>query len=179
MDEHRLEELFHAFQRGDETAFREFHSVIARPILAYAFAFTKDTETAKDVLQTSMASIIDHKHRYKRGNLLGWVFTIVRNAGRRHEITNQRYVTIDETAHLASAHERPRLDHDELESVRSTVMKLDEEYRTCILLFYFAGFTIQEIANAESISPSLVKVRMHRARTLLKSQLLWTVGVHE
>ena len=59
----------------------------------------------------------------------------------------------------------------ESEELFDAVMKLPEKYRIVIHLFYFEDYTTGEIADVTKISISNVKVRLSRARELLRGLL--------
>lgn len=51
------------------------------------------------------------------------------------------------------------------------VMKLPEKYRIVTHLFYYEDYAVREIAHILKLSESNVKVRLSRARKLLKEAL--------
>lgn len=53
--------------------------------------------------------------------------------------------------------------------VTREVLMLDSIYKTPILLHYYEGYSIEEIARTLRISVSAVKMRLSRAREMLKS----------
>ncbi len=53
--------------------------------------------------------------------------------------------------------------------VTREVLLLDSIYKTPILLHYYEGYSIEEIARTLRISVSAVKMRLSRAREMLKS----------
>lgn len=59
----------------------------------------------------------------------------------------------------------------ESENLFETVMRLPKKYRIVIYLFYYEDYNIREIADILKISESNVKVRLSRARMLLKETL--------
>ena len=50
-------------------------------------------------------------------------------------------------------------------------MSLPEKYRIVIHLFYYEDYTVHEIAGILKLSESNVKVRLSRARSLLREKL--------
>ena len=50
-------------------------------------------------------------------------------------------------------------------------MALPETYRAVIHLFYYEDYTVEEIASLLKLTKSNVKVRLSRARKLLKESL--------
>ena len=51
------------------------------------------------------------------------------------------------------------------------VLKLPQKYRTAIHLFYYCGYSVNEIADIEKINPSTVKTHLNRARSILKKTI--------
>jgi RNA polymerase sigma-70 factor (ECF subfamily) len=54
----------------------------------------------------------------------------------------------------------------------STVLELPEKYRSIILLYYFDGYSIKEIAYILEAKESTISSRLQRARKQLKSKLM-------
>lgn len=61
----------------------------------------------------------------------------------------------------------------ESENLFEEVMKLPKKYRIVIHLFYYEDYSVKEIAEILKLSQSNVKVRLSRARALLKESLKW------
>lgn len=55
--------------------------------------------------------------------------------------------------------------------VYEAVMELEEKYRMPVVLYYIEGYSVKEVANILEISVSNVKVRLSRARNMLKDIL--------
>ena len=56
-------------------------------------------------------------------------------------------------------------------SLLQEVLKLPQKYRTAIHLFYYCGYSVNEIAKIESLNPSTVKTHLSRARAILKNTI--------
>lgn len=74
------------------------------------------------------------------------------------------YTPLEEIADISESSEK---DTGILESV----FALPEKYKMCILLHYFEGFSAKETASALGVSESAVKMRLMRAREMLKAEL--------
>jgi RNA polymerase sigma factor (sigma-70 family) len=167
----QLAAVFTRVQRNEAEAFAEFHDLLSQQLMAYCLSFTRDVDEAKDLFQTVMLAVFEYRHRYVAGNITGWVFTIARNACRRWERRQRIVQPLDEAYDVAAPENSAALDSDEVAAIQHAVLQLDAPFRDCIMLHYFGGMKIDDIAEALSISTSLVKVRMHRARTALQTTL--------
>lgn len=70
--------------------------------------------------------------------------------------------------------ERPEAAFDRSESgsnVRRAVDSLAEEYREVVVLFYLEDMTSAEVAETLGLRDNTVRVRLTRARQLLRQQL--------
>jgi RNA polymerase sigma-70 factor (ECF subfamily) len=61
-----------------------------------------------------------------------------------------------------------KFQHDEL---YAALNKLTSEYRTCIILFEIAGFSLKETAEIQECTVEAVKQRLSRGRKMLKEVL--------
>lgn len=57
------------------------------------------------------------------------------------------------------------------DTVLRAIMALKPKYKDPILLFYYQGFSVKEIAQTLGIAVSTVSVRLKRARDMLKEEL--------
>ena len=58
------------------------------------------------------------------------------------------------------------------------VRSLDSKYSDVVVLKYYCDLSVNEIADNLGLTPENVKVRLHRARTLLKTKIEG-VGIYE
>ena len=56
-------------------------------------------------------------------------------------------------------------------AVYDAVMELPEKYRTAVHLFYYEGYSVEEIGRMTDTNPSTVKSHLHRAREALRRAL--------
>ena len=59
-------------------------------------------------------------------------------------------------------------DHSD---VLAAVMALESKYRVCVYLYYYEGYSVQEIAQVLGAKESTVQTRLHRARRQLRNAL--------
>jgi RNA polymerase sigma-70 factor (ECF subfamily) len=76
-------------------------------------------------------------------------------------------VDIDEFTDIGETQE----NLDDRITLWETVNRLDDEYRMVIILFYYEGMKIKDIAKTLEISEANVKKRLQRARGHLSQML--------
>jgi bifunctional DNase/RNase len=98
-----------------------------------------------------------------------WLLGIVKNVVNNYLKKSQRkYISLESYAkHLYEEEENKDMQRI-AQIVVGTIQSLQEPYRNIITLFYYEGMSIKEIADACALSIETVKVRLHRARKLLK-----------
>ena len=56
-------------------------------------------------------------------------------------------------------------------TVYNAVMQLPEKYRVAVHLFYYEGYSVEEIGKMTDTKPSTVKSHLYRAREALRKVL--------
>ena len=88
-------------------------------------------------------------------------------------------VTINITKNMLKSSHRTNLqvnedilyEKNQINEVIACVLTLDERYRSVIHLYYYEGYSVDEISNMVGISKSNVQIRLMRGRTKLKESL--------
>ena len=91
-----------------------------------------------------------------------WMIRILKNECFKIMRSEKKYISYSEDT-IKDAYER-----DDYTDLYNAVMKLSEELRLAVTLYYVEGFKVKEIAEIEGISESAVKNRLLRARKNLK-----------
>lgn len=154
---------------GDVDAYEQLvrkHWSAARAI---AFARLRNDADADDAVQESFVKA------YTRLDTLtdprkfrAWLFTIVRNTSTSLLRKRRDDVPIKEDDAVSA----PDPGRDEMRAmVRQQLDTLDEPYREVLLLRYYGGLKVREIADALDISVEAAKKRLQRARDALGSAM--------
>lgn len=61
-------------------------------------------------------------------------------------------------------------------AVLDELMALPEKYRAPLVLHYYEGYSVKEIAKLMQLTEATVKVRLHRARVQLKAEVMEGYG---
>ena len=166
-------------------------------MLAVARRILRQDEDAHDCVQDAFIAALSALDRFEGGSQLStWLHRIVVNTAlmklrakrsRPEESIDELLPSFESDGHIsAPAAEWAPADtlvmQDEVHRlVRASIDKLPETYRTVLLLRDIEELTTEETAQALSITPTAVKVRLHRARQALRTLLdprLRTYAVH-
>ena len=154
---------------GESRITRLFESM--RPdLLRFALWLTRDRSVAEDVVQEALLRAWRSRDALKDLSCArAWLLTIVRREhARLYERKRLELVGLnDVTEHEGSAFLAK--DDSELHTLRGAIVKLPIEYREPLILQVLGGFSVEEIAQELSLSPSAVLTRLFRARNKLRS----------
>ena len=126
-------------------------------LYAIAFNICKNPSDAQDVVQDTFIQY------YTRA----WLIRVAINKSKNMTLTfwHQHKVSLEEYMETLT------FETPESENLFEEVMKLPKKYRIVIHLFYYEDYSVKEIAEILKLSQSNVKVRLSRARALLKESL--------
>jgi RNA polymerase sigma-70 factor (ECF subfamily) len=144
----------------------------------FAITLTRDTETAKDLLQETMFRALANQEKYNVGtNIKAWLYTIMRNIFiNNYRRKAKQHTVLDNTAnefllnHNQFAIGNAAETNLKLKDIQKAVHDLPEIFRNPFML-YFDGYKYNEIAIALKEPLGTIKSRIHFARKLLKEQV--------
>ena len=153
-------------------ALRQLYERYSREIYLYLLSLCKDGRLAEDLMQETFLKALlslDETH----ANLRAWLYTVARNlfydGARRRKLEQSLMESM-----LSDAPQDP----DELlemklrnEKLREAIMRLEPRKREVIVLQYFSGMSVKEIAIVMRISEENVRVLAYRAKKELKKSL--------
>lgn len=146
-----------------EEILRLFHQ-FKDPVYRLALSFTGSTADAEDVTQTVFLKLMEQQPDLTPGKERAWLFQVTVNECRslHRRLWRRSTVSLDEALAVAAPEQRQLLEE---------VMKLKAKDRAVLYLFYYEGFSTEEIGQMLHISQSAVTTRLHRARKNLKATL--------
>ncbi|MHB8901256.1 MAG: RNA polymerase sigma factor [Thermoguttaceae bacterium] len=179
---------------GDYQAFEALVNKYERRILTLARRIVGQQHDAEEVVQQTFLSVIEHLAEFREESKFGtWLTRIATNhalallrkrATRRTvPYTEQRsddgYADVprpDMIAHWGQTPEEIATGRETRRLVDEALEELDEKYRLVFLLRDVEGLSTAETAEALAITPSNVKVRLLRARLMLRERLTRAFG---
>lgn len=132
----------------------------------FAFTYTKNQQDAEDVVSDSVIKALRSIHKLKNAQYLKtWFYKIMINTALTQIEKNKKAVLIDyaELEDIQSITD----DYSDI-SFSQIIQHLNENYRVVIVLRFFEGMQIKEIAELLEINENTVKTRLYRALELLK-----------
>jgi RNA polymerase sigma-70 factor (ECF subfamily) len=185
--------LVAALKAGDDWAFEAVVRMYGGRLLAVARRYVRNDEDAADVLQSAYLSAFKAIAGFEgSAQLATWLHRIVVNCALMKLRTRRRKpeesiddllpVFLDD-GHHAEQFAAWTTSADVLleqgrtrQLVRSCIDELPEGYRTVLLLRDIEERSTQEVAELLLLTPTAVKVRLHRARQALATLLRRELG---
>lgn len=133
-----------------------------------ALSTVKNDYDAEDAMQSAILKAYENLDQLKAAEKFKpWLFKILINECYRLLNDKKYNADIDEVTDIG---EREENLEDRI-TLWETVNRLDYEYRMVIILFYYDGMKIRDIAGTLQISEANVKKRLQRARQQLGQML--------
>src|ERR1017187_1286418 len=171
------EQAVEAVRRGEAERYRELVERHERRVYAVAWSRLGDAALAEEATQE--AFILGYRRLWLLGDgakFAAWITTIARHAainlGLRHrrELNKRERWSLEQTdPPETSAGESAAPCMPEM--LRQTLAELPAAHREGLVLFYLEGKSGAEAAATLGISEAAFRVRLHRARGVLREQL--------
>ncbi len=159
-------------QRGDREAYALVATESSDRLFSVALRILRDSDAASDALQTALVQIWrDLPSLRDPDRFDAWSFRVVLNCSRAHrrrvrqilpvlELMPDDAVVGDAQATIAT--------RDELERAFRV---LTHDQRTVLVLLYYQGLSIDDIAGTLGVSTGTVKSRLHYARQAMRAAI--------
>lgn len=135
-------------------------------ILRLSYTYLKSTQDGEDICQTVLLKLLTAERAFDSPeHEKAWVIRATVNACKDELRAFRRRAVPLETAAETAAPEPPRSE------VLEAVMALPGKYREAIYLFYYEGYSIDEIAALTGRSGAAVSAHLSRGRKKLKTML--------
>lgn len=136
-------------------------------VFRLAFSYLKNRADAEDVTQTVFLSLYKTDRVFESDrHVKNWLMRVTANACKKHwRSPHSRTVDFEDYSGTLSFEEERWSD------LFYAILALEQKYRTVIVLYYYEGYTIGEIARLLSLQPGTVGTRLRRARERLKNYL--------
>lgn len=190
LTEHSNEQsLIKRIRAGDRDLFHDLIRPYERRAFLIAFAVLRNEDDAEDVVQQAALKMFRHLAQLSEtGKFAPWAMRIVENEARMYKRKSRRnlYESIDEPAENCSERHafRPKSFADwrdlpseavERREIRTAILEalndLPGIYREVFMLRDMEQMNVAETAEVLDVSVAVVKIRLHRARLMLRERL--------
>ena len=181
-------------QAGDYAAFESLVAKFERPVYSLARRIAGRDHDAEDVVQQTFISVVEHLGEFRgEARFSTWLMRIATNHAlallrkrARHETASldeasggDDYAPVPHPQYIAVWRETPAevaAQRETRQLIEAALDELDEKYRLAFVLRDVEGLSTAETAAALGISEANVKVRLLRARLMLRERLTRQFG---
>lgn len=167
-----MRDLVDSARHGDREAFEALVRAGSGRLYAIAYRMLRDADLANDALQETLVRIWDDLPTLRDPDRYdAWTYRITCRACYRLAKRERRApvtMAVEPLAPESSPFESSVADQDEMERA---FRRLSPEHRAVLVLHYYLGLTISEVAEALGIAPGTVGSRLHYATRSLRAAL--------
>jgi RNA polymerase sigma-70 factor (ECF subfamily) len=152
-----------------------------------ARAILRDDTEAEDVMQDAYVRAYQHLGQFEgRSSFATWLTRIAVHEAfarirRRHRFTGLEAFIESQGEDMTFASDIPSPEHEAATAqagimLEAAILALPENYRTVLMLRDIEELSTAEVAEALELTEENVKVRLHRARAMLRRELYARAG---
>jgi RNA polymerase sigma factor (sigma-70 family) len=150
----------------EQSSIEQIYQTHASMVYRIACLMLKNTADAEEALQTVFLKLLKFAGSFESGeHLKRWLITTTKNTCRDSLKSPWRKRRVGLTQVEEPASESP---WNRYSPVGAAVMKLSPKYRVPLYLYYFEGYSTEEIAAMLDAKPSTIRWRLKTARDKLK-----------
>ena len=168
-DEELIRKAAEQFRQGDALAFQYLYKYFSRGIYRFCLKMLGEEAAAKDAYQETFLRVYEHRAEFRGENFPAWLYTIARRVCLNVIRSRKGNEEFDELFH--SNEECTESDVFLRKHIQRALDSLPDMLKEAIVLREFEGLSYQEIAEVLHIDLSLAKVRVHRARLIVRKIL--------
>jgi len=159
-------------RRGDREAFTTLAFGLSDRLFAVAHRILRDFDAAGDALQVTLLRIWQDLPGLRDADLIeGWSYRILVRACHDQLRQQRRRAMVLEVIPSLAAEPGPDdavVDRDQLERA---FRRLSTEHRAAVVLQYYRGLTLPEIAEILNLPVGTVRSRLHYAKRALRAAI--------
>jgi RNA polymerase sigma-70 factor (ECF subfamily) len=181
-------DLIQAINSGQTEKFHDLVKRYEQKLYNFGLRMCRDPSDAEDMIQDTFLNVFNYLKNFRyETKFKNWLYKVAASTcikkRRKSKFAPDKELSLDEFLPDDKA-EKPKhvpewallpldkLLNDELHGViNETILALPKKYRVVIVLRDIEGFSTAETAQILNLSPSNVKVILHRARLYLRDKL--------
>lgn len=149
--------------------------------------YISDEEAIKDTLQLTYIQAYEHLHQFRaEAKFSTWLTRIAINEALKYYNKQKRYLSVHKFDEVNDSNNNMKNDEKTPEQnliqrelrllLEQTVDQLPSKYRTVYMMREIEEISMKETAECLQISEANVKVRLHRAKNMLREHLVRSVA---
>ena len=133
-------------------------------VFRLAFSYLKNRSDADDITQTVLLRLFETNKMFENdAHVKNWLLRVAANECKKHWRSPwHKNECIDDTLTVTEP---------QYSDLFQAIMDLEQKYRVIIVLYYYEGYAIKEVAEILRIPQGTVGTRLSRAREQLKQYL--------
>ena len=181
-------DLIQAINSGQAEKFHDLVKRYEQKLYNFSLRMCRNPSDAEDMIQDTFLNVFKYLKNFRyETKFKNWLYKVAASTcikkRRKSKFAPDKELSLDEFLPNDEA-EKPehvpewallpldKLLNEELSGViNQTILALPKKYRVVIVLRDIEGFSTAETAQILNLSPSNVKVRLHRARLYLREKL--------
>lgn len=160
---------------GETELYSCFLDRYSRPMYSLVIQIVSGSEDAEEIVQDVFLKAFNSLHTYRGDSSFStWLYRIAYNMAIGFARKKKReYIAIEENLLNSIPDDKadsvlfPTDDEEKIMKLTEAIGMLSSEETAIITLFYYEEKSVDEVAQITKLSPSNVKVRLHRARKKL------------
>ncbi|MCX6155027.1 MAG: sigma-70 family RNA polymerase sigma factor [Candidatus Kapabacteria bacterium] len=170
-EEIELRKAAENLRKGSAEAFKILYDNYQHKVYRYCLRILNSEALAKDAFQETFINVYEHRFDFQGKNFAAWLFTIARNSC-MNILRNKR----ESGPSLAEDSQDFQLTENEddfglKQYIGKAIAMLPLPFREALVLREYQEYSYQEIAEILKIDVSLAKIRVYRARLILRKLL--------
>jgi len=152
--------------------FSELYDQYATDVLRVAYYYLRDRQKAEDITQDVFVKLLTTRPSLIEGKEKAWLLKVTLNKCRDswRSAWYKRIILGHPAFELFPAEDEISGLADE-QAISESIGRLPVEFKEVVLLHYYQGFSVAEIAEILKIAEGTVSSRLSRARNKLKGML--------
>jgi len=181
-------ELIQAINSGRTDKFHDLVKRYEQKLYNFSLRMCRDHSDAEDMIQETFLNVFKYLKSFRyETKFKNWLYKVAASTcikkRRKSKFAPDKELSLDEFRpgneaevpdHVPDWALMPLdklLNHELSSTINQEILSLPKKYRLVIVLRDIEGFSTAETAQILSLSPSNVKVRLHRARLYLRDKL--------
>lgn len=154
-------------KRDLEKEFESKYNDYGKMLFKIAYLYVGNSADAEDILQDVFMKYLSGKYSFKyKEHEKAWFIRVTQNRSLDYiKRVSQKNISLEDIDYTVMN------DGAEATDILRKIMELPEKYKSSVILYYYYGYSTDEISKILKTSKSAVKMRLKRSREILKLEL--------